>query len=71
MAAGHLIVCDRDGVVVIPSDRANEVLEAAIARDRKKKEMLKEVDRAVATVDILGLRKRLEETGQLDQHTKE
>ncbi len=66
VAAGDLIVGDRDGVVVIPSDRANEVLKAALVRDRKEKEMLKDVDRGVATVDILGLRKRLEEAGLLE-----
>jgi len=63
VAPGDIVVGDRDGVVVVPSARAAQLLDAALARDRNEQEMLAEIDRGTLTIDLLGLRSMLEQSG--------
>lgn len=65
VAPGDLVVGDRDGVVVVPQARASAVLAAAVARDEREAGMLGSVDGGALTVDLLDLRRRLEESGLL------
>lgn len=65
VAPGDLVVGDRDGVVIIPRDRVEAALEAALARERKERDMVAAIDAGAQTVDLLGLRGRLDEAGLL------
>lgn len=59
--AGDIIVGDRDGVVVVPQEKAREVLQAAQAifdKELKIKEMLHQ---GKTTLEIFGFDKRIEE----------
>ena len=53
---GDYVVGDRDGVVVIPRERAAEVLEAARQRVDKEAAMMKRLEAGELTLDLLGLR---------------
>jgi 4-hydroxy-4-methyl-2-oxoglutarate aldolase len=65
VSPGDIVVGDRDGLVVVPLARATELLEAALARDRKEEQMIAEIDRGALTIDLLGLRTTLEKAGLL------
>jgi 4-hydroxy-4-methyl-2-oxoglutarate aldolase len=65
VSPGDIVVGDRDGLVVVPLARVTELLEAALARDRKEEQMIAEIDRGALTIDLLGLRTTLEKAGLL------
>ncbi|MET4783493.1 4-carboxy-4-hydroxy-2-oxoadipate aldolase/oxaloacetate decarboxylase [Glaciihabitans sp. UYNi722] len=60
---GDVIVADDDGVVAVPRDLAGEVLQAAEARDAREALSRKRYRDGEASLDILGLRGRLEAAG--------
>lgn len=55
IAAGDLVVADGDGVVVLPSDRIDDVLAAGEARAEKEADFMARLARGETTVDLLGL----------------
>jgi len=58
---GDIVVGDDDGVVVVPSDLATEVLAQAKQRQEMEKRWFEQVEKGVATLDAVNLRKKLEE----------
>lgn len=57
---GDWIVCDSDGVCVVPKARLDALLVAAAARTAKEEQMRSELGRGRTTVDVLGLTRLLE-----------
>lgn len=53
---GDLVVLDADGGVAVESARADEVLEAALARQRKEAAVRPRLEAGELTVDIYGFR---------------
>jgi 4-hydroxy-4-methyl-2-oxoglutarate aldolase len=51
---GDIIVGDRDGVVVVPSDRLQATIDAAGERERKEAATMAELKRGRTTLDIYG-----------------
>lgn len=62
---GDLVLGDDDGVVVVPWDEADAVLEAAVQRDAVEAEMLSQLRAGKTTVELLGLEGVLRNTGML------
>lgn len=60
---GDVIVADDDGVMVVPRDRAPEVLDAARARLAKEEQTRKRLEAGELGVDFYGLRDKLDELG--------
>lgn len=52
--AGDLVAGDTDGVVVIPRQRAGEVIEASKAREAKEAEIIKKLKAGANTLDLYG-----------------
>ena len=52
---GDLIVGDTDGVVAIPSDRAESVLQASEEREEKEQGILKRLRAGETTLSVYGL----------------
>jgi 4-hydroxy-4-methyl-2-oxoglutarate aldolase len=55
---GDFVVGDDDGVVIIPSEVAVEVVEAAEARVQKEAQIIEKIKEGELTVDLFDLRKR-------------
>lgn len=53
---GDLLLGDADGVVVVPHQTAEAVLQATIDRERHEATVMRRVEAGELTVDILGLR---------------
>ena len=51
---GDVVVGDRDGVVVIPSERAGEAVEKSLARDEKEARTLEQLRAGKTTLEIYG-----------------
>lgn len=51
---GDFIVGDRDGVVVVPQNRAEEAIEKAIAREKKEEWVREELRKGRVSIDIYG-----------------
>lgn len=60
---GDVIVADDDGVMVVPRDRAPEVLDAARGRLVKEEQTRKRLEAGELGVDFYGLRGKLDELG--------
>lgn len=58
---GDIIVGDGDGVVVIPKERARDVLKGAKERIRMEKKWMRKLKEGFTTLEILGLDKKIEE----------
>jgi len=58
---GDLVIADDDGVAVVPAERAAEVLELALARERKEAALAELLDSGRSTLDALGFRDRVDE----------
>lgn len=52
---GDIVVGDIDGMVIVPRERAEEILEAASARQAREVEMMKQLTRGKTTVELLRL----------------
>ena len=63
VAPGDVIVGDDDGVVVVPRQRAEEVLAAAKARDEKELRSRERYRAGELSLDVQGMRERLERKG--------
>ncbi|WP_116912549.1 4-carboxy-4-hydroxy-2-oxoadipate aldolase/oxaloacetate decarboxylase [Variovorax sp. RCC_210] len=51
---GDLMVGDTDGVVAIPRARADEVVKAAAARERKEADVIEQIRRGARTLEVYG-----------------
>jgi 4-hydroxy-4-methyl-2-oxoglutarate aldolase len=60
---GDYVVADDDGVVVIPRERAEEVLVAAEQRIQKEAKLMQQLEAGEVTLDLLGLREILRQSG--------
>jgi len=60
---GDIVIGDDDGVVVVPREKAEEVLKKAKERLKIEKEWLEKIDRGETTLRAIGLDKKLEEMG--------
>jgi 4-hydroxy-4-methyl-2-oxoglutarate aldolase len=60
---GDVIVADDDGVVVVPRDRAAEVLEACRAREEKEAVSRQRYEAGELGLDVQGMREELAEKG--------
>jgi regulator of RNase E activity RraA len=54
--AGDWIVGDDDGVVVVPRERAAELVEAGLAIEEKERDIAARIDAGERIADILGFR---------------
>lgn len=60
---GDVVVADDDGVMVVPRDRAAQVLEATTQRIAKEEETRRRLETGELGLDFYGLRQRLEGLG--------
>lgn len=60
---GDIIVADDDGVVVVPLDRAEEVLEKSLQREANEVVMMEQLKAGKTTLELLGLDKLLQQMG--------
>ena len=58
---GDYIMADEDGVVVVPPERVEGVLQKARERDQREAEIMERLRGGELTVDLLGLREKLPE----------
>jgi 4-hydroxy-4-methyl-2-oxoglutarate aldolase len=56
---GDVVVMDGDGAVVVPADRAEEVLEAGRRRETDEAAMMDKLRAGALTLDLMGLREKL------------
>jgi 4-hydroxy-4-methyl-2-oxoglutarate aldolase len=56
---GDYIVADEDGVVVVPRDQAETVIQKARQKEAKEAEIMEHLQAGALTVDELGLRSKL------------
>jgi len=57
---GDIVVMDRDGAVVVPQDRAEEVHDKAVARERDEDESRVKYRDGLLGYDLMGLRVKVE-----------
>ncbi len=55
---GDVVVADRDGIVVLPSEHFTEILEAARVRTAKEADVFNRIRAGELTLDIYGLRQQ-------------
>jgi 4-hydroxy-4-methyl-2-oxoglutarate aldolase len=60
---GDVVVADDDGVVVVPRERASEVLDASRARAEKEEESRRRYAAGELSLDVQGMREGLERKG--------
>jgi 4-hydroxy-4-methyl-2-oxoglutarate aldolase len=53
---GDVVVLDRDGGVVVPSERAVEVVSLALEREAREKELRRKLEEGALSYDLHGLR---------------
>jgi 4-hydroxy-4-methyl-2-oxoglutarate aldolase len=58
-----VVVADDDGVVVVPRERASEVLDASRARAGKEEESRRRYAAGELSLDVQGMREELERKG--------
>ena len=61
--SGDIVVGDRDGVVIIPAERAQATLDNALAREQKEDAIRQRLKAGETTVSILGLEDKLQSLG--------
>jgi len=64
---GDLIVGDRDGLVVVAREEAEDVLEKSLAREEKEKMIKERLRRGESTLDIYGFRNALKALGLTEE----
>lgn len=60
---GDLLLADDDGVVVVPRERAAEIIAASIEREEREAGVMRRIEAGELTLDILGFRAALERHG--------
>jgi 4-hydroxy-4-methyl-2-oxoglutarate aldolase len=60
---GDIVVADRDGVAVVPADRVDAVLAAALEREHKEARMREAIAQGATTADLLDLMPTLRRLG--------
>ena len=60
---GDIVVGDDDGVVVVPYEKAEEVLKESRNRLQIEKEWFEKLEKGISTMEILGLDKKIAELG--------
>jgi 4-hydroxy-4-methyl-2-oxoglutarate aldolase len=60
---GDIVVGDHDGVVVVPLEKAEEVLAAAKAKEAAEAEIMRQIRAGASTMDILGFKAAFERLG--------
>lgn len=63
MHAGDIVVGDRDGVAIVPADRVDAVLAAALEREDKESRMREAIAQGATTADLLDLMPTLRRLG--------
>jgi 4-hydroxy-4-methyl-2-oxoglutarate aldolase len=65
---GDLIVGDRDGVVVVPKERAQEILDESLAREAREAVLMEKLrGKAVTTLELLNLEVVLKNAGLVQE----
>lgn len=64
---GDLVLGDRDGVVVVKREEAQEVLQKSLARDEKERGIKERLKRGETTLDMLGFADTLEKRGLTEE----
>lgn len=64
---GDLISADIDGIVVIPREQCDQILDLAQAREEKEEVMMKELEAGKTTLELLGLDSILESLGVTEE----
>jgi 4-hydroxy-4-methyl-2-oxoglutarate aldolase len=64
---GDLIFGDRDGVVVVSREEAEDVLEKSLAREEKEKKIKERLRKGESTLDIYGFSDLLEKRGLTEE----
>jgi 4-hydroxy-4-methyl-2-oxoglutarate aldolase len=64
---GDLIIGDRDGLVVVSREEAEEVLKASFAREEKEKVIMEKLRRGESTLDLYGFGDILKARGLTEQ----
>jgi 4-hydroxy-4-methyl-2-oxoglutarate aldolase len=60
---GDIVVADRDGIAVVPADRIDAVLAAALDREQKESRMREAIAQGATTADLLDLTMTLRRLG--------
>lgn len=60
VSPGDLVVADDDGVVIVPIDRIEATLRAAVAREESEARVMERLQCGELTLDILGFRRALD-----------
>ena len=60
---GDIVIGDDDGVVIVPQDRAEQVLHLAQAREEKELGLMEQMKAGKTSVELLGLDKLLTQMG--------
>jgi 4-hydroxy-4-methyl-2-oxoglutarate aldolase len=66
---GDLILGDRDGVVVVEREEAEEVLQKSLAREEKEKGVMERLAQGETTLDIYGFADVLKSGGLTEEET--
>jgi 4-hydroxy-4-methyl-2-oxoglutarate aldolase len=67
ISPGDLIFGDRDGVVVVSREEAEDVLEKSLAREEKEKKIKERLRKGESTLDIYGFSDLLEKRGLTEE----
>ena len=68
---GDVVLGDRDGVVVIPWERAAQVLQAADARRAKEQEVMAKLRAGASLFQLYGYQKTMDALGVTEEHVQE
>jgi 4-hydroxy-4-methyl-2-oxoglutarate aldolase len=60
---GDLIAADSDGVVVVAREDVSGLLQKALQREKKEKQVIEEIRSGKTTLEIYGFDRRLEQLG--------
>lgn len=64
---GDLVLGDIDGVVIVPRERVQEVLDASIAREEREEELMQKLREGATTLELLNLNSILEDLGLVEE----